>query len=1202
MPWSAEPPTTAQNTQDFGWHVQPLLALREKNQFRFGSTAPTPANYGEEPAGPRRKWPRSSEPAFFGTVGTFSEGQMIDPDAIGKWDNSGPNPFLAGESAHDWDKGPWSLLVETNADADIHIAYNQRFEIQGIDETTGMLTLHPTRDALTSKELDAYGTLANKNYIIVPRYGLGWFERWPVPPNPTREEFCGLVDWRADRQPTHTKIYLATSLPDGIGCGYFSQFYDSNNNCKAIPGTFNATDPNDPNTAQYELFVWDTQAIKLQHRVPIKTAGGDTVEFWSAGSGASERTVEWLAGSYTTGSEATPWLAAFGDPSSVAPYLFAIIAKGGVYRLDKERYQPHCWYRGTGMSSLDPAVSWGRAYAHQPDDALRQVKIATANVLWKDGSDWTICDITDETPHPAFDVDLWSDPENVCSAPDRPYARDYWKSPRAWQKAIEDLIPSFVEDIDYTGKDAIPWFVLAEGFRAAGVNASVCTVGTISSTLTIGGFSPSNFGFTGTAGDNPEYPILVNYAIRYYPAGEVLFSGSAQLTNATTLALDLSGQTSDVKAAIAGKEIVLSPGWTQYVPLEFRHPYPRWVWIPDVDQFDVLIPTAVLESFDDFGLNGRGSWVERLPDTAYTELSAKGDGTLKTFAANEISRFVGDNFHEPVDGGSPDAFPMDQVLPYWDRFNVSIHAEPAQTQKVTSLYSGTAVAVGPKRIEVASPLWFAYWHSEGLTRTDTGTCSGGSATGFDDSTKLATEESGAFWESERFPTGRTAYELFVTQLQDDAGTWHRRLIRSTTLSPTTGAHATLDSADPLPFADPTGHAYKIPEPFEANRWRGRPVKLSWPDGTVEWNRVEANDDIALFLLNTPTKALEVGVTFEIMNLMPGGVGRMVSTEPASDAQGNRVDYIPMGSLYWVPITGGADTARLGVSSPVDFHKDPRENLPGIVRRFGKLVKGQYIGKTFYAEMRKVLDKLTAFKTTDIGWHSRLDPLVEEKNFKSAGGGSTGYDHGEDPTDTTIDIWNNFAVPEFQADETNPYTVEDTSPIPHASASANAMDSVDGIFFGATISCETTTAYAYVGGTATPIVSSTAKLYVKAGMDGGDSEPGQTPPDADVSVVPNDPPPYPTLEPLDGITSTAFADLGTGLIFRKFKSFALGSLDANNIRKSGKIGDPSIPPIPEPPPYLSLMSGGVRASTYCTSGFYVLDQIAVVSATGLEFHA
>lgn len=1237
--WSEHPPSTSQNVQDWSWIVQPLEALRERDWFRdnkvYDPPTPLPSPL-PEPVGPKRRWPRYSEHMFFGEISAFSEGSVTLAGGAGFWDDDGPNPFAPGDTADYFSRAPYAFVVETSrTDGDVNVNRTLRVDVFGWDIDTGTLSLAPTRDWLTWGLIGSYADLVTSPGLrgfIIPRYGLWWAERWPVPPNPTPEQYRAVVDWSddPDRRPTASEIRVAAALPSNADAHPAYAGDPEPLLLTPIPsGVFDAVDPDDPATATHELMVWDDSSPRRKtRRLPIKSAGGLVVTLFTEVDEDTEleRTVERMPdGSYGTETDAddggTPWRAWYSDPASGAGAPLNVIVAGGVYQLDRERHDPRTWNRGAGTSPRDDGRAYARLYAHQPDDQLRQIKTIPLTVSWKDETDPDLCALAEENPHDATDVDLWIGVDAACTPADRPLSADYWKTDRAVQVETIRRIPAYVEDKDYTNESVIPWLTVAEAFRVAGVNSQVCTVSAVGSTLSISAITPANFGYTSVGGDDPEYPILVDYSIRYYPGVEdAVYSGQALLTNATTLAVDLSGISSTDITGITGAEIVVTARYTVPAPLEIRHPYSRWIWVPDKDPlFNTIYPSATIVNFEDDGLLGRGTWIERTPDAGYSQISNRADGTPRPFTSGDLARYAGDNWHDPVDcpeaGNGP---AMDPIVPYWDRLYTGRVRPPVQTEKVESLYSFTAVAVGPKRLEAASPRWFVYWHSEGTTHVESGDVGDGSdATTTTDPSKLAGEESGAFFDASRWPADRTAYELFTLKRTAE-GVTSRRLIFSTSVDPVDGVTIDTDPADPFPDADLTGATYEIAEPFEALRWRGRPIKMTWPDGYVEWGRVQANDDVAVYLAAAPSRALEVGVQARIMNLMPGGVGRITATEPASDDSGNRPDYIPLAgsddvgseSKFWTAVTGGTDSARMGIATPADFVPKAQNNSETIVRRFGLYTKGQIRNKSLRTEIRKVIDVLSAYKVTTISWHSRFNPATAENNRTTVNAFIDAF-YGDYADVDAVYAENlaNFQAAPGPGSFTTVGEV-DPPPVPHAAATSSYYDSGPGAgSYGAGILCETLTGYAYVTGAA-PWPGSSADLYCFAEINAAGDDPGQNPPDAYVAEYTpgaGDPYLYDTRDtaspptPIETVTSRAFSALGSTMLFRKYQKFALGAPDGAGVRKSGPVGAPSLPPTPAEPPYLHRNSNHLTKGANTDSGFYVTKSIAVVRATALVYH-
>jgi hypothetical protein len=732
-------------------------------------------------------------------------------------------------------------------------------------------------------------------------------------------------------------------------------FPNDNEKFKGVVGSGTATTLTDPKAyddwsldqfAGDDLLVWGTDS--RLHRVSIT---------------ANVNTVATFAG-------VTGWTPKPGEP-------YGIVAAGKKCWPGRDAGAPFWWHGG--------AVN--HFYSHYPDDAGPTPTNQPANVVtWSEGCiircplEPVPCEDTDH--HDALftiDNDFWSSITEECSEANKPYSPNLFKSLRQIQAFIEGICIHFVNAAELApGVGAIPTFVPATLFKAAGMTWYSTTASAhTGSTLAI---------------SNPSalyYPMAVYYAVKN-TNGTVYRDGTATLLDSTHLRIESAA--SAVDDDWHGKTIILAPGWDRNFPREFRSPKPKTIFIPDTQTSDAGVETAIdaarIVDFDESGCLGAGQYIKRDAATTYADHDGFGqriDGDV-AFVNGELARLVGDNWNDPtVVPQTTVGGPMPADTPYWDRFyrgGLNKHNQAFADDQRVGITTG-ALNISPtlKMFADDRKHWFKTWHTSDAMRVEGGVATGGTATTLTDSAIAANggvNERACFWAAERFADLPGAYAKFVIevdkQLLDANGDPFAYTYRTpiTSADKLTGkvtfaavpSHDILDPSGAVVTAPAldvsSGNAYRIFEPYEPNRFESRRIKLSSPAGATYFATAFTNDDQHIWI--TPdagdTYTLDAGWSYQVVELKYGGVYKWDSSN------GGR----------WVEPVG--TDPRGPAFRPCVF-----DNLPTRVRRFGRLMKGDYVTFSLVDQIYDTLNLLWITRK-DIVWSNRLDPLVCENTVKS----------------------------------------------------------------------------------------------------------------------------------------------------------------------------------------------------------------------------
>lgn len=1225
--WGASPAWPPVNgttdTQEWAWLIKAWYAMRQR-PWCHSSTI--------DPRWPRSSVPFYAPSSLGGFVTAITATTLTDEDAT-EWDGTGPVPWATGEEdPFPAQLGGWKIVIErgpsdygTFAEGDendpafldpvpVVIADITDFSDAG---TTQTITIEDISDYVTSGEIGALSELVGKPYWIIPDYGVWWSERIPEWPNAEEMDFgtatLGTATTLTDLGVTTENGRVPWDSDEWVGKEIIA-IGDYGLMVRGGIITGNTADTLTYTGALFELAAPDGGAVELiagsfgfayQYGFAVKDPAEDEYGLprllGSAGTFDGAQTARitgipsvgggnelWLLRRH--GGPDEPWhliadvtglsthddVASFGAGATLSESReYAIIREGKVYRFGRRRHEPHAWYRGAGLGYDDEGDALNLHYSHYPDDTLQPTRFPADAVEWSSPSevDPETCEIQGHDDGlTALDWDAWSAGDEECSPADKPYSKDLPKSFRFIQQQAEYESSFFIERKTYSGDDAVPSFTLATFFKAAGINHQTVTIasatyssGTGLTTVTL---NPLTLPFT---------PITVYYAILTYnptaaPGGEIAYSGSVAVTNAAAPVITITGNaTDDVDPVQAGKSVVISLGWSRFVPREFRRAFPQTCFIPDVreDNGEAQDPATVVD-WDEYGDNGVGEWVKKSASTHYANQTGgqpvDGPEDFDLFATNNLARFVGDNWNDGVPHGGIDTFvPSDVRLPFYNKFNVSVHAEDNET-KITGQTTGVATADGTttRLTQTGRDWWTNNWYTGGVGHTETGTATAGGTTSLEDDTKDTTAEAGAFWIDRRFDGFGGPYVDFIIEVEIDA-VWHKRLIITSSADDTGAA---VEWGEALPESADEKN-YRIREPkYEINRWQGRRLTLTYPDGTTAETFVTHSDDDTLWFEEVGSPVV-TGTRFTIHEPRPGGVWRYADSPPAEETG---LDWFRVaGPKYWVqPLP--PDEVRTGVPTPADFHPNARENLPTIVKRYGRDMKGDYRTRTFYQQVHDAINVLRMTKM-DPDWRSRADLEVEEKNILDANadvGSGTGS-AVQQMKNTVEDAWGDplhgsGAFTESESSGTRPRAAAGTEfTEPDAGSLADASKS---------------RAFAYAVITNVPIIiASTAKLLTKAQKSGGGPDDTSFTPDGSVNYF------------------ATFGDPVQNGKWQEWTGAGFGGSLKTAERVSDRIGsdaEPSGWPTPDPPEPAVDWDGDTEPDTASsTMGYAVIDELVTL---------
>ncbi len=254
------------------------------------------------------------------------------------------------------------------------------------------------------------------------------------------------------------------------------------------------------------------------------------------------------------------------------------------------------------------------------------------------------------TASAAIDADVWFEDETHNEF-FTPHAA---KCPRFLQATVEGACTSFVENKSYNGLAAVPAFVPATFFYAAGINHGSSSTG-----------AADGMGHYHADIDSIYEGTNVFWAV--IQDDDVAASGSQTVTDGSI----------DVGTGLdADLVVIYSPGWTRRISRRFRYMVDGTAWLPDngpPDMDDVSLPQDPPTSDDP------GAWQTRSASTNYIEYGDDGtasgadDDSGRAFEEGDVAIWVGENVHDPTTTDSFEVNPerpngFDPITRYVDDF------------------------------------------------------------------------------------------------------------------------------------------------------------------------------------------------------------------------------------------------------------------------------------------------------------------------------------------------------------------------------------------------------------------------------------------------------------------------------------------------------------------------------------------------------
>lgn len=676
--------------------------------------------------------------------------------------------------------------------------------------------------------------------------------------------------------------------------------------------------------------------------------------------------------------------------TQVASGDFVIVAANALYEFDRVPDPAYSWYSGPTelFKSHYPYDADQTRGAGDPTLGDQTIANTPKAVLLLDDPDATPSQVT------VFDVDYWTAAITYLS---EPYCPAIWKSLRQLQVFLEDCGErgKFIDPTkNYDGVSTRPeWFRAATLLLAAGINSQISrtgqpiTSGTLSGSIRCPLIMPSGFG--------SDTPMPVIYAI-LDDKENVLASGTANWQNGVLIGSDFANTTPTVPPVFlyAYKKIVVSLGWSRWVPREFKYYYGKTCFIPDYD------PTA------NGGLGGYvdpptsafpGTWLARPRSNHYIEHSGLGFVQESTFARDLIdppnlsgdytfARYVGDNWNDPAiySGQFFDGSADPVVVQQYNRFFCGKHASSIQAV-IDGQRSGNISSFSQRSITDSSKDWWGTnWYKGGILHTETGTATAGNTTSLTDSTKVAN----GFWTT----ASRGRWVGFIVEVTIAAVVYRRPIL----------SHAgnTITWEEPLP-ATANGKTYQIREPkYELNRWKERTVTITWPDLSVRTFPILNSDDTTLYFLELD-KPIINGCSYIINEAQPGTV------------------WMRYRGLWRVPQGVDPRSSRVGDGHAVSFLPDQSRNSPTFVKRYGRMMMGDYITLPMLMEFYTVFNWLQ-YTIGEFGWVTRHDPVVPETNHRQNFRNPGGADFANAEADFSLDyVYNLFGPPPDNVPPGNP---------------------------------------------------------------------------------------------------------------------------------------------------------------------------------------
>lgn len=700
----------------------------------------------------------------------------------------------------------------------------------------------------------------------------------------------------------------------------------------------------------------------------------DTTKTWATNEWAGDMVViEDKGRAFVTSNTATTLtFAALGTGLSVAAGdAYVIIGDSSVYDFGREPDAPWHWHKGATelYTTHDPRGPIGTIVPiTAPDGSKRfNVPIPVTSVTDPD----VLTDV--------LDLDIWSGQTDLDDPPDFCYTPRITRAWRFKQARVEEMQSLFIEPVDWSGRKNMESWNLAWFMDYCGINT---VTGTLQDYDSKNAWTPIGTGdILGADEKLVAYAIIVDHAVLPHVSGDENV-GTAVLTSGGKLKNTIFGNGTEH----TGKSIIIWKGWTRKVPRRVQYFYPACAFVPgEVGGFLVDPPTD--------GSGEVGSWVRLGISTRYMEQDSRGVTTTtsdshEAFVNGELARYVGDNWCDPTLGeaGTDDTFPYRNNL-----------YRGAEYPGYTFGDSGTATGGGTYYLEDTSKNWWP----NGTLVTHTGTLTTGGTSPVDSG-----QSGDYFWTTQNDPghaTPGNRGRFFDFILELTSGTYENARIPITAHTPGTPPDPGVLTIQSVGISPSVGNTYRIREPkYKLNRWQGRTVRLTKPDGTTVDATITHSDDTRIYFAELAGAAtVAAGWSYRIIEHPTGTVWKR---------------------------SGGAWVTPDGIAEGNYSRQQAIE--PTIVTRYGRVQKADYVSPEQLDEMYVAEDAMrhrlftAAWNTAEDNRHETLHG-VSDVDYTTA-------------LDTNADRWLDIGEFGFPDDLTNSSA---QAPVAGSTASKNGSDEV-----------------------------------------------------------------------------------------------------------------------------------------------------------------
>lgn len=641
---------------------------------------------------------------------------------------------------------------------------------------------------------------------------------------------------------------------------------------------------------------------------------------------------------------------------------YAIIDASGRFLLGHIGCNPFVWYTGEMTGS----------YSHPPNDTpLVMAPVPQGNSsAYSEGQDPTLCPA--ETTKPMFDINLWSDPQNVCGPAGHAFNPNVTKSLRWLQRKCREMSGGFIPVGAPHGSErsAFNNFVPATWFASWGATSYSGTIGAAGTN----GDGESGVGVS--IGGSIAYDELLVFWAVTDSAGNAILAGEGKLSSASFLV----GGPAD--SMYTGKPIKISPGEKRFFPRRFERMFGITRWTPDADPDSVDGTGYIIPPREPLAgeTAGPGTWIHIPPSDHYSVTGALGGRAQSTLAVDamadgHIARYAGNSFFDPTTGFGPDI--NGNVPPfatYLDRAFIGKRSGKYQFSRNQSRSGATTTFTATQLTDKSKNFWICdFWGgTDGVLYTHSGSDSISGTTVI-----LASKASSAFFTQTpvRFPghviQGQTGVDA------DSNPIWASCLITAQASI----THLTLATGMP------SVTNWRIREPDS--------ILDIWKDRDLTLTPYDVNGVAGTPILTTVSGLSDDSVFYPAITIPAGTVSiAWVIDEPKVYGTYKRV------SGKWKPCSG-ADAVRLGVATPTDFHAgDVFANEPDVVVRYGMMGPDDRPAEV-QNQLKYGIDVL--MDTPDVGgWISKGE------NNQYISGDDNGITNSGDPATVTLAVAKSLA--------------------------------------------------------------------------------------------------------------------------------------------------------------------------------------------------